>query len=113
MDSIKCSRAEDDRERAGRPWYNLLIVDDEPLILESLYHMLVKRYGRKFLIYQAASADEALEQFKSIRVDLLMTISVCLVWTGFLLSGSWKRNGRTVLRYFLQGTVNLNMQDRP
>ena len=35
--------------------------------------MLVKRYGRKFLIYQAASADEALEQFKSIRVDLLMT----------------------------------------
>lgn len=73
MDSIKCSRAEDDRERAGRPWYNLLIVDDEPLILESLYHMLVKRYGRKFLVYQAASADEALEQFKSIRVDLLMT----------------------------------------
>ena len=77
MDSIKCSRVEagpeDDRERAGRPWYNLLIVDDEPLILESLYHMLVKRYGRKFLIYQAASADEALEQFKSIRVDLLMT----------------------------------------
>ena len=77
MDSIKCSRAETgpegDRERGGKPWYNLLIVDDEPLILESLYHMLVKRYGRKFLIYQAASADEALEQFKSIRVDLLMT----------------------------------------
>ena len=77
MDSIKCSRAEagpeGDRERGGKPWYNLLIVDDEPLILESLYHMLVKRYGRKFLIYQAASADEALEQFKSIRVDLLMT----------------------------------------
>ena len=46
MDSIKCSRAETgpegDRERTGRPWYNLLIVDDEPLILESLYHMLVK-----------------------------------------------------------------------
>lgn len=77
MNSIKCSRAEagreKDREHAGRPWYNLLLVDDEPLILESLYHMLVKRYGRKFLIYQAASADEALEQFKSIRVDLLMT----------------------------------------
>ena len=77
MDSIKCSRVETgpegDRERGGKPWYNLLIVDDEPLILESLYHMLVKRYGRKFLIYQAASADEALEQFKSIRVDLLMT----------------------------------------
>ena len=54
MDSIKCSRVEagpeDDSERAGRPWYNLLILDDEPLILESLYHMLVKRYGRKFLI---------------------------------------------------------------
>ena len=53
--------------------YNLLIVDDEPLILESLYHMLVKKYGDKFLVYQAPSADGALEQFRNIRVDLLMT----------------------------------------
>ena len=40
--------------------YNLLIVDDEPLILEGLYQMVSEQFADKFLVYQANSAQEAL-----------------------------------------------------
>lgn len=53
--------------------YNLLIVDDEPLILEGLYQMISEQFADRFLVYQANSAKEALDVFKNFRIDLLMT----------------------------------------
>ncbi len=32
--------------------YNLLIVDDEPLILESLYQMISKKRDRQFVVFK-------------------------------------------------------------
>lgn len=53
--------------------YNLLIVDDEPLILEGLYQMVSEQFADKFLVYQANSAQEAIAVFKKFRIDLLMS----------------------------------------
>ena len=53
--------------------YNLLIVDDEPLILEGLCRMIERAYGNRFLIYQSDCAEGALEIFQNSRVDLLMS----------------------------------------
>lgn len=53
--------------------YNLLIVDDEPLILEGLRRMIEKYYGDRFLIFGADCAEDALEIFRNHRVDLLMS----------------------------------------
>lgn len=53
--------------------YNLLVVDDEPLILDSLEYMLKKECGKHFVIYKASSAISALEIYEKVRIDLLMT----------------------------------------
>ena len=53
--------------------YNLLIVDDEPLILESLYQMISKKRDRQFMVFKAGSALESLKIFREHRIDLLMT----------------------------------------
>lgn len=53
--------------------YNLLVVDDEPLILESLEYMLKKECGKHFIIYKASSAISALDIYEKVRIDLLMT----------------------------------------
>lgn len=34
--------------------YNLLIVDDEPLILQSLYQMISKKRDQQFMVFKAA-----------------------------------------------------------
>lgn len=57
--------------------YNLLIVDDEPLILESLYQMISKKRDRQFVVFKAGSALESLKIFREHRIDLLMT-DICL-----------------------------------
>ena len=45
--------------------YNLLIVDDEPLILESLYQMISKKRDRQFMVFKAGSALESLKIFRT------------------------------------------------
>lgn len=57
--------------------YNLLIVDDEPLILESLYQLLLRKRGDRFWVYKAESASRALKLFEEKRIDLLMT-DICM-----------------------------------
>ena len=42
--------------------YNLIVVDDEPLILESLYKMVERERGGKFYVHKASSAKERSEE---------------------------------------------------
>lgn len=44
--------------------YNLLIVDDEPLILESLYQMISKKRDRQFVVFKAGSAFGIFKNFQ-------------------------------------------------
>lgn len=57
--------------------YNLLVVDDEPFILESLGRMLEKECQDRFFVYTAASAALALEVFENHRIDMLIT-DICM-----------------------------------
>lgn len=52
--------------------YNLLIVDDEPVILKSLCQTILELREDKFVVYSASSAISALEIFQNTRIDLLL-----------------------------------------
>ncbi len=53
--------------------YNLLIVDDEEYICDSLYEIFKNRKELDLDIYKAYSANEALELLNRIRFDIVMT----------------------------------------
>lgn len=57
--------------------YHLLIVDDEPWILEGLYEMIIRCYGEWFWVYKAGSAHDALKLCDEINIDLIMT-DICM-----------------------------------
>ncbi len=57
--------------------YNLLIVDDEPIIADSLAHMIEETQADRFAVYVAYSGKKAAEMFESIRIDLLVT-DICM-----------------------------------
>lgn len=57
--------------------YNLLVVDDEPFILESLGCMLEKECQERFFVYKASSASLALDIFQNHRIDMLIT-DICM-----------------------------------
>ena len=46
--------------------YNLLIIDDEPLILESLYQMVLKKKKEQLYLFKATNGPEALRIFESL-----------------------------------------------
>ena len=66
-----CDGKNQSERKAGT--YHLLIVDDEPMILAGLVGMARKNFEGSFLVYQAGSAEEALQIFRDTRIDLLMT----------------------------------------
>ena len=83
--------------------YNLLIVDDEPLILESLYQMISKKRDRQFMVFKAGSALESLKIFREHRIDLLMT-DICLPETnGLKLRDKIQENWPECFTIFLTG----------
>ena len=83
--------------------YNLLIVDDEPLILESLYQMISKKRDRQFVVFKAGSALESLKIFREHRIDLLMT-DICLPETnGLKLRDTIQENWPECFTIFLTG----------
>lgn len=57
--------------------YNLLIIDDEPLILESLYQMILKKKKKKLYLFKAANGPEALRIFETRHIDIMMT-DICM-----------------------------------
>lgn len=84
--------------------YNLLIVDDEPLILQSLYQMISKKRDQQFMVFKAGSALESLKIFREHRIDLLMT-DICLPETnGLKLRDKFKKIGQKVFTIFLTGS---------
>lgn len=52
---------------------NILVVDDEPIIVNSLYLMLCQVTEWPLAVYKASSADGALDIAKNTRVDILLT----------------------------------------
>ena len=50
--------------------YNLLIIDDEPLILESLYQMILKKKKEKLYLFKATNGAEALKFLKHVILTL-------------------------------------------
>lgn len=57
--------------------YHMLVIDDEPLILESLCQMILKKRKNQFYLFKATNAKEALEILKVRHVDIMMT-DICM-----------------------------------
>jgi len=53
--------------------YQLLIVDDEPFIVDSLHTLIAQRSELELLVHKAYAADEALELMKRMTVDIMIT----------------------------------------
>lgn len=53
--------------------HRLLIVDDEPIIVEGLFEKFQQLENRPFEVYKALGGEEALEIARRVRVDLLLT----------------------------------------
>jgi two-component system response regulator YesN len=52
---------------------NVLVIDDEPIILEALYNTLLRMEEHDLIIWKASSAIEGIEIMRSNRIDILMT----------------------------------------
>jgi len=53
--------------------YQLLIVDDEPFIVDSLHTLIAQRNELELSVHKAYAADEALELVKQMTVDIMIT----------------------------------------
>ncbi|SFB26501.1 two-component system, response regulator YesN [Cohnella sp. OV330] len=53
--------------------YRMLIVDDEKLIVDGLFEMLVEQEGDRLSLYKASSAREALDVMGDRKIDILMS----------------------------------------
>ncbi len=53
--------------------YSLLIVDDEPIIVEGLYDCFQQAEDLPFEVYKAFNGEEALSIARRIRIDILLT----------------------------------------
>ncbi len=52
---------------------NVLVIDDEPIILEALYNTLLRMEEHELFVWKASSAIEGIEIMRSNRIDILMT----------------------------------------
>ena len=57
--------------------YNLLIIDDELLILESLYQMVLKKKKEQLYLFKATNGQEALQILETHHIDIMMT-DICM-----------------------------------
>ncbi|WJH35997.1 response regulator [Paenibacillus sp. CC-CFT747] len=53
--------------------YRLLIVDDEPIIVDGIYRLLQEEEGLELDLYRAYSGDEALEKLSWMRFDIVLS----------------------------------------
>lgn len=53
--------------------YKLLIVDDEPIITDGLYHLFKENQKFELDIFKAYSAEEAIDRMQAQRVDILLS----------------------------------------
>ncbi len=57
--------------------YSLLIVDDEPIIVNSLYNLFKHSEEFNLNVYKAYSGSEAMEKLKKIKIDIIIT-DICM-----------------------------------
>lgn len=66
--------------------FRLMIVDDEPIAVDSLYEILVERNQPEFEIYKSYSSVKALEVIQLIKMDILLCDIQMPKMNGFQLS---------------------------
>ena len=64
--------------------YNLLIIDDEPLILESLYQMVLKKKKEQLYLFKATNGPAALRIFESRHIDDIVVTDESGCVAGFI-----------------------------
>lgn len=52
---------------------NILVIDDEPIILEALYNTLLRMEEHQLTVWKAMSAIEGMEIMRANRIDILLT----------------------------------------
>jgi len=52
---------------------NVLVIDDEPIILEALYNILLRMEEHQLTVWKAMSAIEGMEIMNTNRIDILLT----------------------------------------
>ena len=57
--------------------YNLLIIDDEPLITDAIYDVFIDRHFDDFEIYRGYSGYDALDYARRTRIDILL-VDICM-----------------------------------
>ncbi|MBO9607683.1 MAG: response regulator [Paenibacillaceae bacterium] len=83
--------------------YRVLIVDDEPIIVEGLYDMLQQQEEVPCEVLKAGSAPEALEIARLVRIDVLLTDIEMPVMNGLALQQEMSRLWPKCKTIFLTG----------
>jgi len=84
--------------------HSLLVVDDEPGIVESVYYLLRSDYK----VYKATSADEALEVMKNEEIHIIMTDQRMPFMTGVDLLTQLKGDYPDAIRILFTGYADLD-----
>lgn len=83
--------------------FNVLLVDDEPLIVESMYTMLEKTSQLELVLWKATSAAAALTLLKENRIDILITDVRMPGMNGIELAEQVQKHWRNCKVIFLSG----------
>ena len=74
----------------------LLIVDDEPNIVEGLASQFQQRYGDSVQVLKSFSGQHALSVLRNNKVDVCFPTSACLTWMVL----PWRKERRSYGRTF-------------
>lgn len=83
--------------------YRLLVVDDEPFIVNGLYDFLLHMADMELDVYKAYSGDEAIEWLRRAKIDIVITDIRMPGMTGIELSETIKRQWPHCRVIFLTG----------
>ena len=88
--------------------YNLLLVDDEPEVLESLHDILTNNFNKAFNITTTSYSAEAIKVIKNGITDILVTDIKMPEYTGFDLANEIRRINSAAKVIFLTGFANFD-----
>ncbi|MFC5402721.1 response regulator [Cohnella soli] len=83
--------------------FNVLLVDDEPFIVDSMFNMLERSDRNELLLWKATSAPEAIEIMQENRIDILITDVRMPGMNGIELVERVKKHWRNCKVIFLSG----------
>lgn len=87
---------------------NILIIDDEPIIVETLFSLLEKTGDLDLIVWKAESAIEGLEIMNNHRIDILITDINMPGMTGIELVGHVKNQWSHCKVIFLSGYSDID-----